>query len=123
MNVITDKIQIIELLSEIDKPSMLRFDESYYKDISLIHCIIQFDALSIHDLVDLIDIDIDESLVEQSSRILINFTSNIDLNISEIEAVTNIISSKTNFIEYHINLQINLDHDISHFELLLIFVE
>ncbi len=123
MNVISNKNQILELLQGIDKPSMLRFDESYYNDINLIHCIIKFEKLSIYELDELIDIKIDDSLVKQSSRVLINITSNVDLKISELEAITHIVSTKTNFIEYHMNLQVNFEYDINRFDLLLIFVE
>jgi hypothetical protein len=123
MDVISNKNQILELLREIDKPSMLRLDESYYNDINFIHCIIRFKALSIYELDELINIDIDESLVKQSNIILINFTSSLNLKISEIEAITQIVSTKANFIDYHINLQIDFELDINHFDLLLIFVE
>jgi hypothetical protein len=81
MDVISNKNQILELLREIDKPSMLRLDESYYNDINFIHCIIRFKALSIYELDELINIDIDESLVKQSNIILINFTSSLNLLI------------------------------------------
>jgi uncharacterized protein YpbB len=123
MNIISSKNLISELLSRIDKPSMLRFDESYFSDINLIHCIVQLEALSIYDLDELMDIKIDESLIEQSSKVLINITSNANLRKIDMEAIAQILSIKTNSIEYHFNWQIDFDYDDNYFDLILIFVE
>lgn len=100
---------------------MLRFDASYYNDLDFIHCIIRFDKLNIDELDNLINID--ESLVTHSNRILVNITSGLDLKISEIEAITNIMSSIVNFTEYQINLQFDLEYDVNRIDLMLIFVE
>jgi len=123
MILITNKNQIFKLLQEIDKPSMLRFDESYYNDINSIHCIIKFEKLSIYDLDQLMDINIDESLIKQSSRVLINITTNMNLRKIDFEAIAHIISTKTNTIEYHFNWEINFDFENDQFNLLLFFVE
>lgn len=106
MNVVSDKSRILEFLDEISKPSMLRFDESYYENLDFIHCIIYIDKLNIYKLDELINID--ESLIKHSNRVLININSGLELKVSEIEAITNIISNKTNFKDYHINLQFDL---------------
>lgn len=123
MIVISNKKQILEQLSDMDKPSMLRVDGSYYYDINLIHCIIKFESLSINDSDELMEINIDESLVKQSSRVLIYITSGLNLRISELEAIAHIVSIKTNSLDYCINLQIDLEYDVNRFDLLLMFVE
>ncbi len=123
MILISNKNLILEILQGIDKPSMLRFDESYYNDINLIHCIIQFENLNIYDLDELMDINIDESLVKQSSRVLINIKTNFNLRKIDLEAIAHILSTKTNSIEYHFNWEIDFDFEDDQFDVLLIFVE
>ena len=123
MNVISNKNQILELVQGIDKPAMLRFDESYYNDINLIHCIIKFEKLSIYDLDELMDINIDESLIKQSGKVLINVTTNMNLRKIDLEAIVHILSNKTNSIEYHFNWEIDFDFEDDQFDILLIFVD
>ena len=123
MNVISNKNQILKLIKGINKPSMLRFDESYYNDVNLIHCIIKFEKLSIYGLDELMDINIDDSLVKQSSRALINITTYVNLRKIDLEAIAHILSTKTNSIEYHFNWEIDFDFEDDQFDILLIFVE
>ncbi|MBN2876141.1 MAG: hypothetical protein JXL85_00635 [Bacilli bacterium] len=121
MNVIANRDLISEILTEVIKPSILRIDESYYKDLDFIHCIVHFDNTEIHNLDELFRVD--DSLLNNTSRVLINIISGINLQISEIEAITNIIYTETNCIDYFINLNFDVEECGNHIELLIFFVE
>ncbi len=123
MNIITSKDEISNILCEIDKPSLQRIDKSYYKDIEYIHCIVDFKLLSRFELDKLDYISIDESLIIHSSRIIIYIKSSIDLLKADVETITDTVSIKTNYLDYHINWQVDFDYDSDKFDLALIFVE
>lgn len=123
MEIITNKNQILDLISEISKPSILRFDESYFNDIDLIHCVIHFKRINICLLNELMDVDIDLSLMKHSSRILISLNSGINFRKKDLEAIVDIISCKTNDLEYHLNLHFDFDYEDDIFDMSCIFVE
>lgn len=116
MNVKDNKNDILELLRGFDKPSIIRFDESHINYINSIHCIIQFVTCNIYILDELMDINFEKTLFEQSSRVLVNITSNANLRKINIEVVAKILSIKTDSVEYHFNWQIDSDYDDNHFD-------
>lgn len=123
MKVISDRDQILEVLEQINKSSLLRIDKSYYNDHKSIHCVLLFNALSIINTPMLYDIEIDQSLISNSSHILINLKSSLDLSCLEVEMITNAIFEKSNGLDYHINWQVDFDYSSDKFDLALIFVE
>lgn len=71
MTIITNKSEITDVIKNLIRPALLRFDESYFQDIDLIHCIIKIDNLNIYNLNELMDLNIDESLLKETSKLLI----------------------------------------------------
>lgn len=121
LNVISNRDQISDIIVEITKPSILSLDESYYKDLDFVHCIIHIENINICILDELLLID--ESLLINTSRIIINIISGLELKISEIESITNIIYTKTNYIDYYINLYFDVKESSNHIDLLIFFVQ
>lgn len=123
MEIISNNYQIQELLEIFDKPSLLKIDKSYYEDVNSIHCVLSFNQVNVSSIKELNEIDIDESLIKNSSKVLIFIRSNLDLLLSEVETITKYIYDKTDKLDYHTNLQIDFDCTLSKFDLIICFVE
>ena len=123
MKIITSQNEISNILGELDKSSIQRIDQSYYRDINFIHCVVQFQMLNQFAFDRLAHLSIDESLINHSSKILIYIKSSINLLKIDVEKITDTISKITNNLDFHINWQVDFKYDYDKFDLSLLFVE
>ncbi|MBN3490603.1 hypothetical protein JV173_03645 [Acholeplasma equirhinis] len=123
LNIITDAEQIYQLIAIASKPAMMGVAEADFGSLNMIHCVAVFVFRDLDELEEIKKEIIDQSLIDNTSKVLIAVESYLDISKYFMERIANVVSYMTNSIPYRMSWHAQTEDDDGTTMVVVFFIE